>query len=526
VSKKVHFISSARLIGGLTLLSRILGLLRDAICLRFFGTEVWHYFTVPFQIPNLLRRLFGEGALSAALIPVYSEKRHQDPEGARRLARSVVTLLIVVLSGLTLVGLGIIYLCWLLSRREFESWLVLSLAALMLPYMILICTVAAVGGLLNVHRHFAAPAAAPILLNVCIIAMVLWFREYFGSGPWKQIFSVATAVLIAGVLQLLLQYPALRRHGIDLNLLWDFSDPALKRIMRLMGPMVVGLSVVQINVLLDSLIAYFLSGKAGAETFMMGGWTVSYPVRVGSVAHLYCAQRLYQFPLGVFGVALATAIFPYLSQYAAEKDRENFSRTLGQGLRMVVFLAVPATVGIVLVRIPYVAVVYEGRAFTRADTMAVARTLLFYTLGITAYFMQQLVVRGYYSFQDSLTPVKVAVRMVGLNFVLNLVLIWPLGTGGLGLSTAICAAVQAVWLLRLLIRRYELEITDGLRASVTKTALASAVLAIGGLVAWTYLRGSSQLVQIVIVVPVCVVLFAGTARLLRHPELSLLLHRT
>ncbi len=515
-----HFISSARLIGALTLLSRILGLLRDAVCLRYFGTEVWHYFSMPFQIPNLFRRLFGEGALSAALIPVYSEKLHEDPHKAALLARSVVTLLVVALSGLTLLGLCVIYIGWLVSSRGFETWLVLSLTAMMLPYMILICTVATVGGLLNVHRHFAAPAAAPMLLNISIITMVIWFREYFGESLWQQIFCVAAAILIAGVLQLMLQYPALRKHKINLQPYWNFSDPALRKIMRLMAPMIIGLSVVQINVLMDSLITYFLSGTDADASFTLWGYSISYPVQVGSVAHLYCAQRLYHFPLGVFGLALATAIFPELSRQAARKNYADFSATLAQGIRTVVFLAIPVTVGIILIRAPYVAIIYERGEFISRDTNLVAWTLLFYSTGIIAYFMQQLVVRGYYSLQDSITPVRIAVWMVGLNFVLNLILIWPLGTGGPALATAVCAGIQVGILLWILIRRYDLKLNTGMRNMVIKTTIATLIMAGGG--AWSLhtLSDFSALLQLLVTVPLCAALFGLCSLVLKNPELQ------
>jgi len=530
VAKIYHFIGSARLISVLTLLSRILGLIRDAVCLRYFGTAVWHYFSVPFQIPNLFRRLFGEGALSAALIPVYSEQQQKDPQNAGILARVVVTLLFVLLSVITLLGLVLIYLLWLVSSHKYETWLVLSLAALMLPYMILICSVATIGGLLNVHRHFTAPAAAPIVLNVCIITTVIWLRDLFGQTPWEQIFGVAAAVLVAGVLQLLMQFPACRRAGISLKPRLhrsDFSNPALRKIVRLMIPMLLGLSVIQINTLLDSLMAYFLSGTEAAASFTVLGHTIEYPVREGSVAYLYCAARLYHFPLGVFGMALATAVFPWLSRHAAEKDFAAFGDTLAQALRMIAFIALPATVGLILIRRPLIEVIFAGgsSAFTAEDTARVAWTMLFYVLGLGAYCLQQVVVRGFYSFQDSVTPVKIAVRMVGLNFILNLILIWPLKTGGLALSTALCAAVQSSILLIILIRRYQLQITSGLFVTLGKTAIAVIFMVGGGWWSLQVLREFGSLVQLLASVSLCAAIFGLVSVILKNSELYALLHR-
>ncbi|MBN1763664.1 MAG: murein biosynthesis integral membrane protein MurJ [Sedimentisphaerales bacterium] len=523
--KNGHFIGSARLISILTLLSRILGLVRDAVCLGFFGARVWHFFLLPFMIPNLFRRLFGEGALSSALIPVYTEQLQKDPQGARLLARSLVTLLIIILSFLTLVGEGILYIYWQFGVGSVKTHLVLSLAAIMLPYMILICTVATLGGILNAHRHFFAPAAAPILLNVCIIGAVVWFRGYFGDDPWEQIFSVAVAILVAGILQLVLQYPFLRREGVSLRPRFVFFDDSLKKVIRLTVPMLVGLSVVQINTLMDYVIASALAGEAAGETFTVWGYTFTYPVVEGANSYLYCANRLYQVPLGIFGIALGTAIFPFLSWHAGRKDYSAFGRTLGQGLRIVIFIALPATVGMIVIRHPLVAAVYERRNFTPGDTLATAWTLLFYSLGIGAYCLQQIVIRAYYSFQDSLTPVKIAVRMVVLNFVLNVILIWPLATGGLALSTALCATIQVIVLLVMLVRRYDIKVTTDLLPSAMKTAAATLVMAVAALGVLYLLRAETSAIQLLVTVSLCGAVFTVASRLLKNEELTALMHR-
>lgn len=522
--KQGHFISSTRLIAGLTMISRILGLVRDMVCANFFSTAVWHYFTMGFTIPNFFRRLFGEGALSAALIPVYTEQLHQDKRKAAALAGSVVALLVIILSALTLLGEGVIYLYWKYSSGEPKTFLVLSLAAIMLPYMILICSTAVLGGLLNVHRHFAAPAAAPIILNLCLITAIVFFRDLLGSDPWRQIYIVALAVLGAGFLQLALQFPALRKAGVRLGGGFDFRQAALRKIVKLMGPMLIGLSAVQVNAYLDYLIAFFLSAtEVSGDTFTIFGRVFDYPVAEGSVAHLWYAQRLYQLPLGVFGIALATAIFPFLSRHVTHKDYQSFSDTLAQGLRLVIFLALPASVGLILIRTPLVQVLFERGAFKSQDTHQVALTLMFYSLGITAYFLQQLVVRAYYSFQDPVTPVKVAVRVIGLNLILNLSLIWPLGTGGLALSTAICAALQVGILLRTLLKRYDLSVTDKLGSTLLKTTLATAVMALGCQVTLSLLADASVLLKLITALSVSVVIFIGGSLLVRNPELSALL---
>jgi len=495
-------------------------------CAFFFSSNVLHYFFPAWKIPNLFRRLFGEGALSSALIPVYTEKLEDDPRSAQALANSVFTLLVITTALIVLLGEGLIYLLLRCSSHEWKTDFLLSLAAIMLPYVLLICLVAVIVGVLQVHRRFAAPAAAPILLNVCWITAVICFRKSFGDNEWQQIYVIAVTILIAGCLQLLLQLPSLHRAGFRLRPRFRFKDDSIRKVALLMAPMIVGLAAVQINTLIDDFIALFLSATPQrGDTFTLLGYTITYPVREGSTSHLYFAQRLYQFPLGVFGIALASAAFPFLTTAAVRNQLDEFSKILNQGIRLVLFIALPVTVGLILIRTPLIELIFQRGKFTPADTRHTSWTLLFYTLGITAYFVQQLVVRAFYSFQDSKTPVKIAVRVIGLNILLNLILIWFLGTGGLALSTALSATVQAGILIILLVRRHHLNITDNLSSSLIKTLLATGAMSLGGFCLIYYLSESSAWMQVLIVVPACAAIFALSSRLLKNPELHELLRR-
>ncbi len=509
-----------------TLASRILGLIRDAVCLSYFGTIIWHYFSVPFQLPNLFRRLFGEGALSAALIPVYSERLHNDPAGADRLVHRVLTLLSLWLSSLTLAGVLVVYAClWAVNWSD-KTQFVFVMAALMLPYMIQICLVAAMGGVLNVHRHFATPAAAPILLNACIIVTVLFLAHRFTQSDWEQIIAVALAILAAGFLQLAIQLPALKRAGVSIRADVQFRDPDLKKILRLMGPMVVGLAAVQLNTLMDSVIALgFSATPATGPDFELFGYTIAYPLYEGSASHLYCAQRMYQFPLGVFGLALATAIFPSLSEHAARKDKEAFSGVFNQGMRLALFIGLPALAGLILVRYPLLGAVFERKEFSAADTHESAVTLMYYSMGVASYFLQQLFVRAFYAHHDSVTPVRMAIKMIVLNFVLNLVLIWFLGVGGLALSTAISASLQALLLLVMLRRMFGITIERELLAGVGKVLLATVIMSAAGFAALQALASQSSVLQLAVGVPVCAGVYAVTAFILKIRELKLLFQR-
>jgi len=522
--KHDNFISSARLIAVLTVVSRILGLLRDAVCLSYFGPVVWHYFVIPFQIPNLFRQLFGEGALSSALIPVYTQQLHLDPPTAQRLVHSIVTMLAMVLTSLTALGIAMVMLCMRWGDFDHKTLFLLALAALMLPYMIMICLIGTLSGLLNVHRNFGTPAAMPCLLNLCIIASVLWLAPHMGNSRWEQITAVALAVLAAGMLQLVILYFPLRKARVSLHLRFNFSEAPVKKVLLLMIPMALGLSVTQFNVLMDSVIALVLSATPeSGPTFTFAGFNIAYPIYEGSASYLYCAQRLYQLPLGVFGIALATAIFPSLSSHAAVKDMEKFSATLAQGFRTTLFIALPAMAGLILIRKPLVATLFQRGNFSPADTNAVATTLIFYSLGIVAYFMHHLLARAFFALQDAKTPVKISMRMVAVNFVLNCILVWPLGVGGLALSTAFCASLQAAILLRMLLKRYKLSFQKGLVLSLVKSTTAMVTMILGGWVALRLLAEASSVTQLAAAVSVCGVLYVVTSIFLRNKELSTLL---
>jgi putative peptidoglycan lipid II flippase len=493
----------------------------------YFGTAIWDCFVVPFQIPNLFRRLFGEGALTAALIPVYTEKRLQDPQAARQLARSVLTLLVLILTGLTLAGLAFILLCTQWLSLETKTLLTFRLAAIMLPYMILICSVATLSGLLNIHHRFGVPAAVPILFNLSIILAVIFLSRSLGADLWQQIPIVAFAVLVAGVLQILLLLPSLHRAGISICPRFNFKEDSLKKIMRLMAPMLIGLSVVQFNVVMNSIIAYFLRATPeSGETFIFLGQHLHYPVSEGAVSHLYLAARLYQFPLGVFAISLATAIFPHLSRYVAQNEIGELSKTLAQGIRSSIFIAIPATIGLILVAKPLVQVSLQwSDRITEQDTDLTAYTLCFYAIGLVAYSIQPLIVRTFYAFQDSVTPVKVAVAMVVLNLILNLILIWPLGTAGLALATAIGAIIQLIVLSLILVRRYKLTLRPGLLSSTAKTIVATVAMIVTTQLALNLISASGPLPRVIIIVVIAAVTFVLISLLLKNSEAMILLRK-
>jgi len=517
-------IKGFRQIALLTTLSRILGMVRDMSFAYFLGAGgLMDGWAIAFKIPNLARRLFGEGAASSSLIPVYSEELQKDRARADKLAFTVVTVVVVLLIGIVLVGEGIIWGYYRFFSVYAGTRLKLTLSGIMLPYMAMICTVALLAGILNAHRHFACPAAAPIMLNVLLIGSLCFSGWVLGIQPGTQVFIIAVAVLVAGLVQIFIQLPALWARDIRLRPAWQVRSEAFKKVIRLMGPMILGLTVTQINTLADDFIALWFSGSQEKGTlFLWFGRQIQYPLWEGAVSHLFYAQRLYQFPLGVFGISLATAIFPVMSSDAARKDLKAFCRTISGGLRCAIFVALPATVGLVVVAKPLVSVIFQRGQFTEQDATLTAWTLSFYVLGLCGYFAQQVIIRAFYSMQDSKTPARSAVAAVLANVVLNLTLIWFLGTGGLAAATAACSYFQVFVLLAVLRRKLGSGIFEHVAGAIMKSIAATALMLAAAWAALWLSRDWADIFKLLLAVPSAAAVYFLAAKCLRIEMLSLL----
>ncbi|MBP8303604.1 MAG: murein biosynthesis integral membrane protein MurJ [Phycisphaerae bacterium] len=523
-------IKGFRQIAVLSAASRGLGMVRDMAYACFWGrtglTDLW---LIAFTVPNLALRVLGEGALSSSFIPVYLEELRSDPKRAHRLASTVTSVLWVILSGCVLAGelaIGIALVFW--ARSE-SARMLLCLTAVMLPYMVLVSATAVLGGILNAHRHFAAPAAAPAVLNLVIIGTLAVTGWRMHLPPERQVFLVAAGVLVAGVLECALQWPPLRARGVRIRPAWAVDLDSFRRVFILMIPMVLGLTVTQVNTLVNSVMAWAFSGSAArGEFFSLWGHLVPYPLREGAVSSLYYAQRLYQFPLGVLGISLATAIYPVLSADAGRGDRSAVCRTVARGVQSAVFVSVPATAGILLMRRALVSALFEQGRFTSEDTPLVAFVLLFYTLGLCGYFTQQVLIRAFYSMQDPSAPLRSAVVAVAANVAASLTLIWFMGAAGLAAATALCAYVQVVLLGRALRERLGAAVWEGVASTLARTLLATLVMAVFGLAVLFLMRRLPEdrvfnVLRVVAVVPCGAAVFLAAARVLRIEALSLVL---
>ena len=497
------------------MISRVLGMLRDAAFAHFFGANwLMTAWTMGFKIPNLSRRLFGEGAATASFIPIYSEQLHDNPQDANKLAGTVICVVAAALSAIVLVGELVVLSIYTFGETRQGPRLGLALCAIMMPYMVLIFSVAILAGILQVHRRFGPPAAAPIVLNIFVIGGLFFSGWVLKLSPEQQPFFVAVCVVAAGLAQVCLQIPALRASGVHIRFAWQVHMPAFRQVMLLMMPMVIGLTVTQLNTLLDDVMALCFMNEQGR------------PLGYGSPAYLYYAQRLYQVPLGVLGISLATAIFPVMSANAACKDTKALAATIAQGLRVVVFIAVPSTAGIVLVARPLVSAIFEHGQFGSQDTPLVALTLIFYALGLCAYFAQQIMTRAYYALQDSRTPAMSALVALLTNLLLNLALVWSLGTAGLAAATAISAYVQVIFLAQGLRRSFDTSLWQGMAETMLKTISATAfMLLIGFCLLWLGsffpLTRTFNIVRLAVIVPAAAGCYLFAARRLRIEPLSL-----
>lgn len=525
-------IKGFRQIALLTIFSRILGLIRDMAYSYFFGTSgLMDSWTIAFKIPNLSRRIFGEGAAASSFIPIYSSQLEKDPENARNIACTVVTAISVLLTAIVIIG-EIVVAVWYLFFTNYESTnLTLQLTAIMLPYTIFICVAAILAGILNSHRHFAAPAAAPILLNLIIIAALFLGGIWAKEGDTLRVFITAIGVIIAGIAQLAIQIPALRANGVRLRPAWHIYDENFKKILFLMGPMIIGLTATQFNTLADDLVAKYFSGSAEKGEFLIWfGHLVKYPIWEGSVSKLYYAQRLYQFPLGVFGVSLATAIFPVMSAEAGRGDYTGMLKTLSTGIKGAIFVALPATAGLILVGRSLVSVVFQQGQFTADATQDTSYALLFYAIGLIGFFSQHLLVLAFYSLHDAKTPSISACIAVAVNVVLNLTLIWFMGIAGLALSTAICSYLQVAILILILRKKFDHPVLTGIIPILLKTVVATVAMFIAG---WLALRFMENLpfnkkfdsLRLISTVVICAGIYTILAKIMKNPMLELIIHR-
>ena len=442
-------------VSAMTGLSRILGFVRDMLLAQTFGASAsYDAFLVAFKIPNFMRRLFAEGAFSQAFIPVLSEaKTQQSMEEVRLLTWRVFSVLFITLAAVS--ALGMLFSGPLVSVfapgfvDDARFTLASQLLQITFPYLLLISLTAFAAGILNTWRHFALPAFTPVLLNLALIGSALWLTGMFA----EPVTALAFGVVIGGILQLALQLTALSRIGFFPRFRTDCFDPQVRKILRLMGPAILGASVMQINLLVDAIFASFLP--------------------VGSVTWLYYAERLLEFPLGMFAVALSTVILPHLSEQYAQRAPKAFSASLDWAFRWSLIIGLPCAIGLIVLRKAILVTLFQYGAFSAVDSQMCAQALAALASGLVAFITVKILISAFYAQQDTRFPFKVAVLALVSNVVLNSILIGPYAHVGLAMASAISAWINASVLFFMLVKRKVFLFQPGWFGFLIRLVLAS-----------------------------------------------------
>lgn len=450
-------------VSGMTLLSRILGFVRDFVIARTFGAGMaTDAFFVAFKLPNLLRRLFAEGAFSQAFVPILGEYKNQRGDAeTQTLLNHIASLLTLILLLVTTLGvLGAPWLVWI-SAPGFASdpdkfALTVTLTQITFPYILFMSLVALAAGILNTWSRFAIPALTPALLNVSFIAMALWAAPFFDPPA----LVLAWAVFVGGVLQLGLQIWALKKLGRlpkpSINIKAAWQSEGVRRVLKLMLPALLGVSVAQISLLINTIFASFLDH--------------------GSVSWLYYADRLMEFPAGLLGAALGTILLPSLTKHHATGNPSEYAKLLDWGLRLTLLLAAPAALSLALLATPLIATLFFHGAFTAADVAQTSRALMAYSLGLTGMILVKVLAPGFYAKQNIKTPVKIALISLAATQLMNLIFVGPLAHAGLALSIGLAACLNAALLYHGLRKQQIYQPQAGWASFLIKLFFALAVL--------------------------------------------------
>jgi putative peptidoglycan lipid II flippase len=427
----VNLLKALAAVSSLTLLSRILGFVRDTVIARVFGAGVYtDAFFVAFKIPNLLRRLFAEGAFAQAFVPVLGEYKNRHGDDATRLlidrVGGILLLALVVVTAIGMVAApAIVYLTapGFASDPE-KAALTADLLRIVFPYILFISLTAFAASILNTWGRFSVPAFTPVLLNVSFIGFGLW------AGPWfdPPVKALAWAVFVGGILQLAFQVPFLVRLRLLPRFRPDFRDEAVRRVLKLMGPAAFGVSISQLSLLINIWFASFLA--------------------TGSVSWLYYADRLMEFPAGLLGAALGTILLPSLSRMHADQSPVEYSRLLDWGMRLCFLLAAPAALALALLSVPLITTLFKHGAFTAIDVAMTRNALVAYSVGLLGLILVKVLAPGFYAKQDIRTPVRIGVATLAATQLMNLAFVWPFAHAGLALAIGLGGCMNAALLYR------------------------------------------------------------------------------
>jgi putative peptidoglycan lipid II flippase len=477
MSEKKNIARAAGVVGAATMLSRIMGMVRDMVVSRLFGAGLYtDAFFAAFQIPNMLRRFFAEGALTSAFVPTFSEWHTQKgEEQARELANVCFTILTMVMAVITVAGVvfspQIVTMMFPGFADNPEKYrITVLLNRVMFPYIFFVSLVALCMGILNTVRHFFTPAVSTVFLNISMILCTIFLHGFFRV----PIVALALGVLVGGLLQLLLQVPVLFSKGFIVRPNFNYRHPAVKRIALLMGPSVFGVGVYYLNIAVGTILASMLPE--------------------GSVSYLYYAQRLFEFPQGIFTVSVAQAVLPSMSRQAAAGDMDALKESLSYGVRLTLFITIPAMVGLIFCSTPIFSLLFMGGAFNYSKAVNCGIALVYYSVGLTFVAMVRVLVPAFFALKDTKSPVGTAFVAFVLNLLFSLVLMGPMKHSGLALASSLSALGNMsllLWLIRRKIGPFGARAIaiSGVKGMIASVPMAVAVYFIVGLIDWSQTGG-------------------------------------
>jgi len=502
---------AAGTVGGMTLISRIFGFIRDlVIAMQFGASAAADAFFVAFRIPNIQRKILGEGAVTAAFIPIFSEVRtiKGEKEAWKMTANLFNIMLTVLITSSLALALFAPFIIMVFAPgfidTPYKFDLTVLLTRWMAPYLIFIGLAVFFMGILNTCNTFALPAIGPALLNICMIIGALFVSPKLE----EPIIGLAIGVLIGGFLQFIIQYPRALQLGFKLTPSINWKNEEVIRISKLMVPAVFGLAVYEVNMLIDTLLASMLPE--------------------GSISYLYYGNRLVQLPLGVFGVAIGIAILPILSTQVSKNEFTEMIKTVAFGIRLIIFITIPATLGLILLRFPIINTLFERGEFDRLTTEGTSVALLYYSIGLCAFCGIKVIVPAFYSLQDTKTPAKIGIYSMILNIILNLILMGPLKHGGLALATSIAALFNLSILIYLLRKRLGLMGGRNILLSTVKLFFSTIVMAsVVYFFNTTFFNSSDPLITKLIVlsadIGIGLFIYAFISRIIKNEEFSFLI---
>jgi putative peptidoglycan lipid II flippase len=520
--EREHFFSAAKMVAGITLISRVFGLFRDMGITSLGANRLTDAYGLAFQIPNLFRRLFGEGALASAFVPVFTDTIEKDGfEKASKLLANAMALLAVFLLAIMLLA-EIVFVAMALLPGPADRQFLMMMATIMFPYMVTVCLLALGSAAMNCRGHFAFPAAAPIIFNIVGIVAAWWIAPMLKGNLSGQLVIVAFSVILAGFIQVIAVLWLLHKSGFSIRLRLTPIEPGIVPIIKLLMPVLLGLGFLQISELIQNIISWNLTATADAPDINIFGWVLHKPLTPGVITRVNAARALYQFPMGVLAISLGVAVFPLLTRYAARNDIVNLRDSINRALRLALMEGIATGVGLYILAEPIVKVIYARRNFSSADAAQAAFVLQMYVIGMWAYCSYQILARAFYSLKDTRTPLRVSCALVGANLLMLVTMVWIpwLGAGAFGLSTTITFAINAVVLVFLLHKRLGLFGGRKILASVIRSVIAAAVMSAVVYLLQSYMKDMRNWIVVAACIPAGAIVFVGTTWMLGAPEIA------